>query len=267
MKKWIFLICVLTLLPFSPARSDELTIQPQKDNSLFEDDLGRWSNGSGQYLFMGRTGGDNGLDRLLRRTVLTFDLSQIPPGSVVDSVELRLFINQVPFGATDGRSDVHRLVSNWGEGASNAHGPEGQGISAQSGDATWIHTYFDSNEWDVAGGDFLPDSSQTSFYGSSSEPLVFSSSDALVADVQNWVDSPATNFGWIILGDEQTVQNARRMHSRENADSLNGPRLRVEFTPLVASPVSVPTNTLAGLVLMILTLVLAIPAWRIHSRS
>jgi hypothetical protein len=49
------------------------------------------------------------------------------------------------------------------------------------------------------------------------------------ADVQGWLDHPATNFGWQIRADElQAPPSARRFGSRESATP---PVLTVIFTP------------------------------------
>ncbi|MHC5003383.1 MAG: multicopper oxidase domain-containing protein, partial [Planctomycetota bacterium] len=58
----------------------------------------------------------------------------------------------------------------------------------------------------------------------------WSSTPQLVADVQGWVDDPATNFGWIVIGEESVLQTARKFASREGSASQR-PRLAVTFTP------------------------------------
>jgi hypothetical protein len=244
-------LIVFSLVFFSDHLAAEtLVLEPQKDNTLFEDTAGRFSNGAGQYLFMGRTGGDNGVDRLLRRALLQFDLSLIPPGSQINNVELRLTIDKVAIGATGGISSVHRLLNDWGEGSSNAPGPEGQGTAAGSGDATWIHTFYAGNHWGNAGGDFNTTASQSSHFSSSPETLVFESSESLINDVETWVNKPSSNFGWIILGDEPAVQNARRFLSREHVDIQTRPNLVVEYTaPVVMVPV--PASSRYSLLLLI----------------
>jgi hypothetical protein len=119
------------------------------DNTLYEDPLGQLSNGSGQYIFVGVSN-----QPALRRATLRFDIagSEIPAGSTIDSVRLTLHMSRSNAGPTT--VSLHRLAAAWGEGASDASGPEGQGIGAAAGDATWIHTFFDTNQWTNPGGDF-----------------------------------------------------------------------------------------------------------------
>ena len=49
----------------------------------------------------------------------------------------------------------------------------------------------------------------------------------MVADVQSWLDNPATNFGWLVLGDESTSATAKRFDTRESTSS---PVLTIEYT-------------------------------------
>ena len=39
----------------------------------------------------------------------------------------------------------------------------------------------------------------------------------MVADVQGWLDNPASNFGWLMLGDETAIVTAKRFDTRESA--------------------------------------------------
>jgi hypothetical protein len=50
----------------------------------------------------------------------------------------------------------------------------------------------------------------------------------MVADVQGWLDTPANNHGWILIGPED-VQSAKRFGSRENSDVALRPALVLEF--------------------------------------
>ena len=43
-----------------------------------------------------------------------------------------------------------------------------------------------------------------------------------------WLDNPASNFGWLVLGDETAVATAKRFDTRESASP---PMLTIEFTP------------------------------------
>lgn len=256
MFKHYLLLASLFLFLSGAAGAEILVLEPSRDNTLFEDTGGQLSNGSGQYLFMGRTGGDKGVDRKLRRALLSFDLSAIEPRSQITRVELQISIDQIPIGAVPGSSSVHRVLGDWGEGASDAWGAEGQGIQAEPGDATWLHSFFSGGFWTTAGGDFIGTPSQSASFGPSRQVLTFTSSDGLIADVETWVNQPDSNFGWMILGDEPVTKNARRFPSRENPDQDMRPKLTVEFEP-APDLQSIPTMgrtallLLPGLLLMI----------------
>jgi hypothetical protein len=51
----------------------------------------------------------------------------------------------------------------------------------------------------------------------------------LVEDLQNWLNNPAANFGWMLISDSEGVEfTARRFASRE--DSVNSPILTVQYS-------------------------------------
>jgi len=237
------------------AAADLLQLVPSRDNTLYENAAGSFSNGSGTWLFAGRTGSMGSEE--LRRAVLAFDTSALPPGSTVQSVALQLTIDRAPdSGATSDFAALHRLLADWGEGASNAPGAEGAGTVAEAGDATWIHGFFPDDTWATPGGDFVPQASQTAPFGTTApEIITFASNTAMVADVQSWVDDPASNFGWLIKGDEDTAQNSRRLFSRNSI--INGnvpvtaadlPTLSIDFSPPSITDALVLTPVASGLV-------------------
>ena len=239
--------------------ADLVDLPPIQDTTLFEDDSGQLGNGAGKYLFIGKTWDENGIESLLRRAVLEFDLTAIPAGSTVDSANFTFTIDRVPPAATAAIINLHLMTADWGEGASNAPGAEGRGALAKLDDATWLHTFWDTQLWSTPGGDFelLPVASEP--ISSSPEVVIFETSAQMVATVQGWVDEPDSNHGWILLGDEVFPQNARRVLSRENT-APGSPVLSVEFTlPPPPPAVSVPAMSVAGL--LVLGFVLFVLGW------
>jgi hypothetical protein len=209
-------------IPFAAA--DEVTLAPSKDNTLYESSTGALSNGSGAHFFAGVTAFLE-----LRRGLMAFDVSAIPSGSTIDSVELTLHMSMTiaePVPVT-----LHRTLADWGEGGSVAPGQQGAGGPAAPGDATWLHTFHDTQFWANPGGDFaaMVSSAQTvaddGFYTWPSTP-------ELVADVQSWVDGPAGNFGWTLVGDESSGGTAKRFDTRDHVNPALRPSLRVQFTPV-----------------------------------
>ena len=232
-----------------PAAAETLQLAPERDNTLYERAAGDLSNGAGPSLFFGRTGGNAG--ELLRRALIRFDLSAIPPGSTITNVQLGLEVDLVPPTATGFDASVHRVTADWGEGSSVAPGAGGGGTAAIAPDATWLHREFDTVFWATPGGDFVATPSGLAAVGAGTGPIVFDSSPGLVADVQAWVDEPDQNFGWVILGEESNPQNARRVGSRENA--AIAPVLTIDFEPLILPETrAVPTLGAWGLALLVL---------------
>ena len=78
--------------------------------------------------------------------------------------------------------------------------------------------------WTSSGGDFRG-ASDSSSIGESGASWT---SAQMTADVQDWLDNPTNNFGWIIVGNEGTQQTAMRIGSREGS---SGPTLQINFTP------------------------------------
>jgi hypothetical protein len=123
------------------------------------------------------------------------------------------------------------VLADWGEGASNATGGGGgSGAPAAAGDATWLHTFFNTATWTTAGGDFLGASSATTAVGGVANYTW--TSPQLAADVQSWLAAPATNFGWLLLGNEAVNQTVKRFDTRENATAAFRPVLSVDYTPI-----------------------------------
>jgi glucose/arabinose dehydrogenase len=242
-----YLLIFTLFLGCLPLHAEVIVLLPDLDNTLYEDDEGDVSNGAGKGLFFGKTGADG--DELLRRALVRFDLSGIPSNAVINSVEVSFVINQVPPSGAADSATLHPVNKDWGEGASDPFGAEGQGAPAQTGDATWLHTFFDSATWSNPGGDYEPLASATAAFGTGNgEVLTFSSSPELIADVTSWVKSPASNHGWILRGDEIRSQNARRVASREcPADPIcfeDPPKLTVEYTiPSVVDHLSLTVIT------------------------
>ncbi len=204
------------------ARGDVVTITPAKDNTLYGGAQG-FSNGKGDYFFAGRTALDS-----IMRAVIQFDVgASVPAGSTVTAVSLQLSMSKTI--SLDHPVSLHRLVSDWGEGDSDALGEEGQGAPAEPGDATWLHTFFSTQFWSAPGGDFASAPSATTMVGAIG--FYTWSSSAMVADVQGWLNLPDENFGWAVLGNEQESASAKRFDSRDHPLADHWPSLTIEFTP------------------------------------
>ena len=218
------------------SRVDAVPFPASKDNTLYQSTNGTLSNGQGIFVFAGRT---NETTNPLRRGVIAFDLSSIPPNATILSASLNLFL--VKMGpVAPGNITVNRALRNWGEGNSNAGSPGGHGATAQTNDTTWLHNFFNTGFWTTPGGDFLATPSATAFVEEEGRYHVWSSA-GLIADVQTWVSNPANNFGWFIIGNEINPGSAAKFATSENG--TNPPRLDVTFTTSPPTPTPSATAT------------------------
>jgi hypothetical protein len=196
----------------SSANAAIINLMPSKDNTLYEFDPkeGDNSNGAGFYFFAGKT-----IMSELRRAVFAFDVAgSIPPGSIITSVTLTMNMSRT-HGDTARIVELHKLLADWGEGTSHAQGEEGDGAPAMPNDATWRHRFFDTIFWSMQGGDFSAIVSASQSVGPVGQYTW--SSAQMVADVQSWVNNPASNFGWLVLGDESAAGTTKRFDTRESA--------------------------------------------------
>src|SRR4029450_6227331 len=186
---------VIALVCPGVASANPPTLRAIRDATLIESPTGALANGAGPYFFAGRTGQASGS---MRRGVLAFDVAaHVPPGVTVTAVRLTLHMSQSNAGPAP--TSLHRALAAWGEGSSSA--PGGSGAPAAPGDATWIHTFYDQSFWTSPGGDFLAAPSASELVGGEGW-YTWDSTPELVADVQSWLDDPASNHGWILVGEE-----------------------------------------------------------------
>lgn len=213
----------------APVHADVLALTPAQDTSIYNGTSGSNSlaDGAGPYLWLSVTA-----EGLNRRALLRFDVSAIPPGALVREVRLSLYESR----SREGHAvEVHRLLRGWGEGSSNG-GSAGAGAPAAPGDATWVHAVHPNQAWDVPGGDFAPAPSASIQVDFPGQFYTWGPTGGLTADVQAWVNQPGSNHGWILIGNEQGNQNAKRFESRDNTEASLRPRLEVVYDP--PAPVS-----------------------------
>lgn len=217
-------------------------LTPSKDNTLFEpDDLGERSNALGPQFFAGRVGGFGG-GVGLRRGLLAFDVAgNVPAGATITSATLTVECSRVPLldAGVPRTHGLRRASADWGEGTSDAGINVGVGDDPTPGDATWSHTFFPGSFWTTPGGDFAAAVSATISVPSTGS-YTFPSTAQLVADVQDMLDAPASNFGWVVLGEEVASPVARAFDTREapTYPAYGGiaPVLTIEYTQVVAVP-------------------------------
>jgi hypothetical protein len=216
-------LAILFLAAFAVSASAEMVrIPADRDTTLIEDPDGAFSNGAGPVFFAGRTNQGAGS---IRRGLLRFDVaSALPPQAIVESVTLRLSALSGNPGVSAIR--LYRVLADWGEGASFSTG--GRGAPSEPGDATWIHTFYDGEFWEYAGGQFV---GRASAEFSIDGPGTYEIRDfrPLVTDVRIWTAAPQRNFGWILIGDETRGGSVQPMVSREGEEADLVPELEVTY--------------------------------------
>ncbi len=150
-----------------------------------------------------------------KRGLLKFDLTQVPPGSLVDSASLQLYMNS----ADSSENDIafHVLQTDWND-------------SDVSG----------TNPWSSTGGDFnssseliMPGTSNTGNYSIEISSLV-----------ERWLNNELDNYGVLLkMVNENSGNNEYKFRSREYSDPTQRPKLFVNYV----CPCDVPCE--AGIVL------------------
>ncbi|HLN73222.1 MAG TPA: DNRLRE domain-containing protein [Prolixibacteraceae bacterium] len=211
------LVCCLSL-----NGQTTVSINPVKDNTLYEDATGSISNGAGNHFFVGL----NNLNSK-RRGLVKFDIgSNVPAGATILEATLTLTMDQTNSGPNN--VELHTVSADWGEGASIAAGSGGSGATAQMNDATWLNNFYNNAFWNTAGGDFNALSSATTLINGVG--IYNWISPQLVADIQKWLDTPSSNFGWCLIGNETIKPSAMRFASKEIAAPTSRPMLTIVFT-------------------------------------
>ncbi len=216
-----------------PVQADTVTLAPSKDNTLIEIiSGGHRSNALGDGIYSGRIGHMGGGTR--RRAVLAFDLiGTVPAEAEITSVTLTL--NLLATVSGDQTLFLHALLADWGEGTSNDNG--GQGSAATPGDATWKHTFYDTDLWSNLGGDYSAVVSASQVVGDNTGLFyTWGPTAQMQADVEGWMADPAANFGWLLLGNESELHSVKKFASKDHFLDVWRPQLTIEFVSLPQCP-------------------------------
>lgn len=177
-------------------------------------------------------------NRQHRRALIRADLSSIPTNWIVESVSLTLTVQRSGGNFGDVDYSLYPVMQDWGEGTVVGLSEGGFGNVAEPGDATWLSRFHSTDLWAAPGGDFAVESSATAPAGIADTTVTWTSTK-MHNDVQQWINSPASNHGWIIISDEEgTLQRVKRFYSSESADFR--PHLQVVAHP---APVAVPAQS------------------------
>jgi len=223
LKRFVPILWAIAWLIESPIYANSLIVKPSADTTIFEafpdNNLGASDNMV--------AGANASLARA--RAVFRFDLSGvIPSNAIVQSVSLTVTVVLTPpDGGEASTFDLRRVLVDWGEGT----GTNNSGVTARAGEANWSYRFYPSNSWSLPGGTLSNDFSElvsASLYLPGLGAYTVASTSNLVSDVQDWVNEPARNFGWVFMSEAENVAfSIRRIGTRENV--TNAPLLRVDF--------------------------------------
>lgn len=221
---------------------ETVTLIPIKDAEILQSPPYEDKANGKTYLHSGLTP-----TRGLRRSMLEFDVaSAIPAGVTIETVIVAIPVLKNGMESTsETTGTLHLMLAAWSEGEAgfpirlDRVESSGEGYTASPGDSTWLYAEVEAVDaatnaisagrlWENPGGDFetLP-SAMTDIGAGAFTPFdpatgsaVWESSEdnALVADVQLWLDNPEANHGWMFLGDEDPVTgygNSRTYGCRE----------------------------------------------------
>jgi hypothetical protein len=181
----------------------------------------------GEWLFAGVT-----RRGAIRRALIAFDIGgAIPAGATVQDVSLHMMLSQTT--ALDEPVTLYRVETAWNEGTADADFNEGKGGPAGAGDPTWLGTGIGDAQWTAAGGDFASAESSTTSVGNKGLPYDWTS-PGMIADAQAWLDDPASNNGWVLLGNEDGTRTAKRFDSNDNFSGfpeITPPVLTITYLP------------------------------------
>lgn len=237
----------LMLLAFccaATAHATVVTVGALEDTSIFQNSVNN-SDGGGPGIFAGTNGTGSP-----RRGLISFNLSSIPAGATITNVQLTLTLgltSGVFTSATIGLFDVNQT---WNQGTvestASGIGGTGNGAAANTGDATWNAAAYSSTSltaWSAPGGPggnySATQSGSLIVTGATVGTAYTTSSTAqMVTDVQGWLNTPATNFGWeLINADEGDASTVFGFYSSEWDNAHFGgsasqvPALQVSYTP------------------------------------
>ncbi|MBT8102972.1 MAG: DNRLRE domain-containing protein [Gammaproteobacteria bacterium] len=158
--------------------------------------------------------------------LLEFDLSAIPPGAIVNSAELELYLESG--GNAGSILSVHRLTQSWLEGTTSAPSESTDGASWSKYDAV--------NYWGAVGGDFdLTPSAQIAMTTATGWKNL-----DLSALVAGWVNGSNPNYGMLLKAG--TGFGSASFASSDASTAANHPKLTVNYS----CPCGVDCQVLGG---------------------
>lgn len=179
------------------------------------------------------------------KALVEFDLSSLPPGVIITSATLSLYCANEE-SSRDDAITVRRGLTQWFEGVKNGSAPD----AGQDG-STWSHRNANGSiSWGAAGGlegtDYATTPTDTTPVTGTG---VFIDWDVTV-DVQGFVNSSFTNFGWWFIRPDSVNGHRKFFTSSDSATAAQRPKLVIDYElPTIAATVAgtcTVTGTLKG---------------------
>jgi hypothetical protein len=249
--RFLHLLTVALALLATPASAAVVTIIADIDTAIFA------QSPDNNFGVSDLIAGTNAGGFANARSLLKFNVSaSIPAGSTINSVTFRVGVIRQSNLPVSSSYQLHRLLKNWNEGVGGFD--VNLGSPALPGETTWNSEFHGATLWAVPGGlaatDYVSAASGVGPVINAKQIYEIASTANLVADVQTWINTPATNNGWIFIASSEGVAGtARRFSSTEvpgfePAFALT-PRIVVDYTA-PAPAAAVPALPLWGIILM-----------------
>ncbi len=213
-----FLVLFAATLAAPLAFSQTVTLLAERNSFIHESATHTVANGVGEF-------GSADAKGAIQRFFIQFDIAgSIPAGSTIVSASLEFEVVQLPPSYQSTTFGVHRAMIPWGEGSTDG---SGQGTPAQPGDAKRLHSFYPGTFRSNPGGDLAPTASGS--IGMNSPSRHMTTSPGMAGDVQDFLDNPGSNFGWLIKASSKGNRTARGFAARGFSLVAKAPTLVVSY--------------------------------------
>jgi YD repeat-containing protein len=165
-----------------------------------------------------------GNDTYRERSLLNFDLRDIPAGASVASATLSAHLESSPTGSLT--VGVHRATAGWTEGTSDWGDCTGDG-------ASWAHRS-GGVRWTTAGGDYVATAAATKSHTASDVPGWDSFDVSSI--VSSWVGGGSPNHGFLLRATDETVTQNKSAWLSYYSDDYGQPSLRPKLAVTYSDP-------------------------------
>lgn len=196
-----------------------------------------WNRGGFDTIAAGRGGNSS----VLQRSLIKFDLSNIPAGSTVSSAAL-LLTCVGEFSSTDYAITAYPLSRSWSEGTAAV------GTYVLNTNATWTHSNYPTT-WGTPGADNTSSDRGPNSIGTAIVTNCVNASVSIpinTATIEGWINNPATNYGILLKGDETQNNTIKNFASSEHATVSYHPQLSIVYDSGGTPPSDTTPPALSG---------------------